>query len=154
MIFEEILAIYQGSDGKATMGLYSQLGAYGPVGAMAVNVFRACKASERAKLYRGGGYRGQAYEKKDWSIGNLCDALRDHGEALGIVWGWGRDDRAVGFENVLYVDLPTGQISFHNAYRKDRCPDYGKPWDGMKGQAPTRICRWIATIFKTERVTL
>ncbi len=148
--FEEVLGIYTGSNGDATRALYDRLALYGPRGDVALNAFRACKASERAKVYRGGGYRGKAYERKDWSIGNLCDALKKHGGRLEILWGWGLDPKAIGFENVLYIDLPTGQISFHNSRRFEGCPNYPRDWDQAKSQAPTRICRWIATILERD----
>jgi hypothetical protein len=69
------LEIYAGSDGEATKRLYAELEALGLVGVIAMNLFRACKASARAKVYRGGGYRGMAYDKKQWSIGQLVEAL-------------------------------------------------------------------------------
>lgn len=150
MNFIEIMQVYEGSDGGATRALYDQLANYGPAGVVAMNLFRACKASERAKKYRGGGYRGMAYEKKDWSIGNLCEALRAHGTSLGIVWGWGRDEGTIGFEDVLYIELPAGQCSFHNGRRCAECPDYTKSWDGVRLQAPTRICTWIKDILNNH----
>ena len=150
MNLPEIMAIYTGSDGEATKALYDTLNAVGPAGEVATNVFRTCKNSERAKKYRGGGYRGMAYERKDWAIGNLCTILNKHGAALGITWGWGRDPRSVGFEDVLYIDLPTGQISFHNGRRFPNCPDYTKEWDRAIGTAPTRICTWIHQILASN----
>lgn len=151
MTFIELMQVYTGSDGDATKALYERLKAFGPAGIVATNLFRACKASERAKQYRGGGYRGMAYEKKSWSIGNLSAALRDHAGTLGITWGWGKDAKAVNFEYVVYIDLPTGQISFHNNGRFDG-PAYDKPWDGVKEQAPTRICQWIKKILEQEKM--
>lgn len=142
----ELMQIYLGSDGDATKALYAELGHFGPAGDVGINLFRACKTSERAKKYRGGGYRGMAYEKKNWSIENLCRAMEQHSMPLGLRFGWGRDDIAVGFENVLYVDLPTGQVSFHSATRATG-PDYPFAWDGQRGQAPHRICTWIARLF-------
>lgn len=147
--FASIMAIYTGSNGDATRGLYFSLEKLGPAGIMAVNIFRACKASERAKKYRGGGYRVEAYQKKDWSLGNLCDALNDHANRFEITWGWGTDPKAIGYEHVLYIDLPTGQMSFHNA-RRISGPDYQGKWDEVRDQGPTRICRWIDTLFNGE----
>lgn len=150
--FIDIMQVYDGSNGDATKALYARLDKQGAAGIVAMNLFRACKASARAKVYRGGGYRGMAYEKKDWSLGNLCQALRKDAEALGVRWGWGLDAKAIGFEHVLYIDMPTGQCSFHNARRHDGCPDYHGEWDKVREMAPTRICQWIVKILQKEMV--
>jgi hypothetical protein len=142
----EIIAIYQGSDGEATKALYARLEKLGPIGAIAVNLFRAQKASERAKVYRGGGYRGMAYDRKEWAIENLCTALSAHAAGAGLVWGWGIDDKQPVHKRVLYVDLPTGQVSFHCASSSPG-PDYPGQWDGMPGQSPDRILRWIGRLL-------
>ncbi len=149
----EIMKVYEGSNGDDTKALYEKLKAHGALGIVATNLFRACKASERAKKYRGGGYRGMAYEKKDWSIGNLCEALRANAVHLNVTWGWGKDAKAIGFEDVLYVEIPgIGQVSFHNARRFENCPDYPAGWDGKAGLGPTRICSWIAKIFDQANI--
>jgi hypothetical protein len=151
--FIDIMQVYDGSNGDATKALYARLEKLGPAGVVAMNLFRACKASARAKVYRGGGYRGMAYEKKDWSLGNLCQALRKDAEVLNIVWGWGLDPSAVGYEHVLYIEIPGGgQVSFHNARRHDGCPDYPSEWDKVREMAPTRICQWIVKILQQELV--
>lgn len=142
----QILAVYDGSNGDITKALYAELQAIGPAGFIAMNLFRAQKCSARAKVYRGGGYKGMAYDRKNWSLGLLCEALERHGADLGIQWGWSRDPAAIGFENVLYVDLPTGQVSFHNDGRKTG-PDYRMAWDGIKGAGTDRICRWVRDVL-------
>jgi hypothetical protein len=103
----EVIRIYQGSDGDATRALYTRLEALGIAGEIAVNVFRATKASERAKVYRGGGYRGMAYDRKQWAMANLCQALAGHAAEADIAWGWGEDPATPAYSHVLYVDLPT-----------------------------------------------
>lgn len=106
------LEIYAGSNGDATKALYARLETLGPIGIVALNLFRAQKASARAKVYRGGGFRGKAYDKKNWSLENLCTALE---AATPFEWGW-KEDSAQEFHRwVLYVELPTGQVSFHSA---------------------------------------
>lgn len=142
---------YNGSNGSATVAVYERLKAIGPRGEIAMNLFRACKCSERAKQYRGGNaqgsYRSQAYARKDWSIGQLADILAQHAEREGITWGWGWDDKAPGFESVLYVDLPEfGQVSFHNRVRHAG-PDYTKPWDGIRGLGASRIIRFACAVL-------
>ncbi len=151
-----VIEVYNGSNGEATKALYETMSANGPAGVIATNVFRAVKCSARAKVYRGGNghgsYRDQAYERKQWSIRNLCEALRmDASLVLSGGWGWGIDEqlRAEGSPHyhVLYVDLPTGQVSFHTDQRESG-PDYGKPWDGVRGKGPERVCRWCADILE------
>jgi hypothetical protein len=148
-----VLSVYQGSDGDATKALYARLTAEcGVAGAVAVNLMRATKASERAKLYRGGArgkgsYRGMAYDKKAWAMGELAGILVAHSAELNISWGWGVDRLQPVHSDVLYVDLPTGQVSFHTSYR-DKGPDYSKEWDGVKGVGPTRVCTWVASLLE------
>lgn len=123
--------IYDGSDGEATKALYRELEALGPIGIIAVNLFRAHKTSARAKMYGRSKYRGMSYDKKDWSLNNLVSALVEHGTSLGITFGWKQDPNTPGYEWVLYVDLPTGQASFHTSHRGEG-PDYTLEWDGEK----------------------
>lgn len=147
-----VLRVYRGSNGDATKALYAELEKIGPAGIIAVNLFRAQKASERAKVYRR-GFKGAAYEKKQWSMDNLASALGVHAPALGFIWGWGKDEKQPFHTHVLYVDLPTGQVSFHAADR-GAGPDYPKLWDGMPGQSPDRICRWVGRLLaQHERET-
>lgn len=148
----EVAAVYNGSDGDATIALYQRLNALGPIGNVAVNVFRAQKASERAKVYRGGrggqSYRAMAYEKKRWSMETLCEALTKH-RSLGLVWGWAVDPNQEVHRHILYVELPTGQVSWHTDQRASG-PDYAGAWDQAVGTAPHRICAWLAQILEGE----
>jgi hypothetical protein len=50
----DVHAIYGASDGPATRALFSLLKRHGINGQLANALFRACKSSERAKVYRGG----------------------------------------------------------------------------------------------------
>jgi hypothetical protein len=146
-VLAEVLSVYRGSDGDKTRALYGRLETLGPDGALAVNLFRAQKASERAKVYRGGvagrgSYSGMAYDRKQWATDNLCAALA----GAGLGWGWGVDSKQPVHRHVLYVDLPTGQISFHAAARGIG-PDYPGEWDGVPGQSADRILRWCARLL-------
>lgn len=141
-----IMQVYAGSNGEATKALYARLEPLGPAGAVAVNLFRAHKASARAKVYRGGGHRGRAYDKKQWSLDNVAEILAEHAGALGIVWGWKVDPLQSFHRWVIYVDLPTGQVSFHAAARGEG-PDYQGEWDGSREQGPTRICRYVQAVL-------
>ncbi len=150
-ILTEVLRIYQGSDGESTKALYTRLERLGCIDAIATNLFRAQKASERAKAYRGRRYKDAAYDKKQWSIDNLCAALIEHAEAAGLTWGWGGDDKQPVHRHVVYIDLPTGQVSFHSPMR-GAGPDYRGQWDGMPGQSPDRILRWIGRVLESSRL--
>jgi hypothetical protein len=144
-----ILSIFEGSDARATIALYEDLQALGDTGHIGVELFRAQKASSRAKVYRGGGFKGKAYDKKQWAMNNLAQSLATHN---GFSWGW-KQDPAQEFHNwVLYVDLPTGQVSFHAATRGEG-QIYPGDWDGVKNMSPTRICRFIADLFANSNAT-
>lgn len=150
----DVQTIYDGSDGDATRALYLRLLEHGQIGDVAVNLLRACKASERAKKYRGGNghgsYRSQAYGKKDWALNELCRSLVVYADDLGIAWGWGRDPKAIGFEDVLYVDVPgSGQVSFHTSSRKDG-PDYPGDWDGARGEGASRIIKFANAVLNGD----
>lgn len=147
---DQVYRTYSGSDGEATKALYAQLEQLGPVGIVAVNLFRACKTSERAKEYRRGAHRHEAYGRKNWSLENLSKVLTEHAAALKIVWGWGYDEKTIAFEHVLYVEIPNiGQLSFHCGERFEG-PDYPGEWDGMKGSGPGRICVWAARLLEQK----
>jgi hypothetical protein len=148
----EIFEVYDGSDGERTKALYAELEGHGPGGIVALNLFRAAKNSGRAKVYRGGqrgqgSYRRMAYDRKEWALGNLTRALGEHAAALGIGWGWGVDPAQEFHRDVLYVDLPTGQVSFHTAGR-GAGPDYPGAWDGQRGATPQRICSFIVQLLE------
>jgi len=127
--------IYEGSDGAATRAYYAELEKRGPLGFIAMNLFRAQKCSSRAKKYHGGirgvgSFREMAYERKAWSMGLLCKALNQHAVDLGLTWGWARDPLQAMNQWVLYLDLPEGQVSFHSPVRGEG-PPYERPWDGL-----------------------
>ena len=72
------------------MGHSLGLEVLGLAGVLAVKLFRAQKASERAKVYRGSRFKGAAYDRKQWSMDNLCAAPTSADE-LDIAWGWGEE---------------------------------------------------------------
>jgi len=146
-----VQAIYDGSDGEATKALYARLAAMGPAGELAVNLFRAQKSSSRAKVYRGGvrgrgSYKAMAYDKKGWAMSNLCAILAQHAPALGVRYGWQHDDHTAGYAWILYVDISTGQVSFHSPSR-GAGPDYVGRWDGVLGVSADRIVRWCEELL-------
>lgn len=137
-------AIYEGSNGDATKALYTKLETLGPTGVIAMNLFRAQKCSTRAKAYSR-RYKADAYDRKNWSMGLLCKALTESASALGIEWGWKQDPHQEFHNWVLYVEIPTGQVSFHAANRMC-AKDYAGEWDGS-GLSAERIVRWTQQIL-------
>jgi hypothetical protein len=144
-----VLFTYQASHADRTSDLYVKLTTIGPMGVVAMNLFRAQKASERAKQYSR-RYKGEAYGKKQWSMDNACKALLEHGG--DFVWGWGIDPKQPVHCHVLYVDLPTGQVSFHSEFR-GAGPDYQGEWDGEEGASPQRIVTWCAQLLDAAGIT-
>ncbi len=140
--------IYATSDGELTQRYYAALSARGLIGFVAMNLFRAQKCSTRAKLYRGGGYKGEAYERKNWSMGNLAHALALNAAQLGIPFGWKEDPAQAFHKWVLYIDLPTGQVSFHAAPRGEG-PDYPGEWDGAR-LSDTRILAFCDLVYALD----
>lgn len=148
---DDVYAIYEGSNGEATKALYAHLAALGAQGAIAVELFRAQKASARAKAYRGGvrgrgSYRSIAYDRKSWALNNLAVALSCSAAEVGIVWGWGVDAKEPVHRHVLYVELSTGQVSFHSGERYAG-PDYPGEWDGVRDASVGRILSWVRRIL-------
>lgn len=125
------LDVYTGSDGEVTKAYYAELEKFDSIGLVALNLFRAQKCSKRAKGYRRRAHKESAYDRKNWSLEQLCQVLKLRGAELGIGYGWKQDLKTIGFEWVLYVDLPQGQVSFHSAVRLEG-PDYAGDWDKTK----------------------
>lgn len=146
------IEVYQGSDGAVTTAYYKDLEKLGPIGVVAMNLFRAQKCSARAKLYRGGirgkgSYKSMAYERKAWSMEKLSEVLVEHGAKLAIRWGWKQDPNVLFGEQeswVLYVDLPQGQVSFHNRV-KYAGQIYPSEWDGFRASCDRILafCDWV-----------
>ena len=123
--------VFDQSDGDVTRAYYQELNR-GPVGAIAMNLFRAQKTSTRAKRYRGRRFKSAAYDVKSYSMSQLSAVLTASAGELGIQWGWKRDPKTVFGEEsswVLYVNIPHGQVSFHSPCRGIG-PEYPGSWDG------------------------
>lgn len=145
--------VYEGSDGAITKRYYADLAKHGGIGVIAINLFRAQKSSARAKVYRGGirgqgSYRGMAYDKKAWSLAQLCTTLQQSASECGAEYGWKRDPASPMVPWVLYVDLPEGfgQVSFH-ALERGPGPDYPGEWDGKRASAE-RICAFCDSVLR------
>jgi hypothetical protein len=146
----QLLEIYGGSDGDATKELYDALEDMGPEGHIATNLFRAHKASARAKSYRG-RFKGMAYDRKEWALQNLITALDSNAEGIGLKWGWGNDLAQEFHKWVIYIDLPSGQVSYHTQ-RRGFGPTYLGIWDGVKHAGAVRICIWIESLLTGKPV--
>jgi len=149
--------IYEGSNGEATTGLYKRLFKLGSIGEIAVYLFRACKTSERAKVYRGGisgkgSYRSMSYDRKNDSLEKLCNVLTNCADKYEITWGWKKDYRQEKHSWVLYVDLHgIGQMSFHSETRYIGPKYYGK-WDG-KSESAKNVITFVDRVlneYKTD----
>ncbi len=120
-------SVFNQNDGEVTKAYYATMNGKGYQGMLAVALFRAQKRSTAAKKYRGRQYKNAAYDVKKWSIDQVCGVLLSWLGFESITWGWGRDHKAPGFTWVLYVDLPTGQCSFHSRER-GKGPAYNGHW--------------------------
>jgi len=135
------MSVFEQNNGDVTKEYYAEMNAKGLPGQLAVALFRAQKRSTAAKKYRGRKYKGAAYDVKNWSMSEVCRIL-DTMSAFEMApkRGWKQDPKTVGYEWVLYVELPTGQCSFHSAQRLNG-PDYTGDWDGL-ALSIERICRY------------
>lgn len=146
---------YIGSDATKTRALCAQLEKLGPNGIVASRLFRAQKASERAKKYRGGikgvgSYKALAYAKKNETLQELARSLY----LTKFAWGWKQDPAAPGPHKwVIYVDLPSGQVSFHSEKRYIG-PNYEGDWDGIRGVGPRRICDYCERLLHAEALRM
>lgn len=152
------LDIYKGSNGELTRSYYAELLNRGHLGMIAMNLFRAQKSSERAKVYRGGirgqgSFRGMAYERKGYAMEMLCAKLASDDAGFDINFGWKKDPKTMlhGDEAwVLYVDLPTGQVSFHSTVRYAG-PDYQGEWDGQRASVE-RVLAFCDAVMEAQPI--
>lgn len=147
--------VFEASDAEATRALYRALEQRGRIGVVAMNLLRAQKASDRAKVYRGRRFVDAAYERKAWAMGQLCDVLEQNRQAgLMGIWGWKLDpEPPPAIPWVLYVELPTGQVSFH-ARERGIGPDFPGEWDGARGLSAARIIAWAQSVLALPFETL
>ena len=147
------LKAFSSSDGSFVTSLTADLCRRGASGAVACTLFRAFNNSQRAKKVRRRSYgksRNERYSQKNESLTNLSSAI----EAFrpDLVWGWKKDYSTPGFEWVIYVELPTGQVSFHSRNRGNG-PDYAGDWDGERATRE-RIAEWCGQLLQEEPGTM
>lgn len=147
--------VYDGSNGAETRRLYDRLCACGAMGALASALFKAQKASRRAKRYgpfagrAGRSFRDMSYDRKGDALREVCRLLLADGARLGIRFGWKEDPHAGENKFVLYVETPFGQVSFHAPERGDG-PDYPGEWDGARA-SEERIIRFAQSVLDAAR---
>ena len=145
----EVANAYYGSHSGKSRSVCARMERAAAVGVVAAELYRAQKASSRAKVYRGKvsdngpKYRDLAYTRKDDAIRAVTYALAEPGHDL--TWGWGVDSAQPTYQDVLYIDLPTGQVSFHAAARYDG-PDYPGEWDRTHA-SETRIIDFCQSVY-------
>ena len=148
-----VYTAYDGSNGGYTRAVLKQLEKRGAEGWIAAMLFRAQKASTRAKQYRGRRgrngptYRELAYEKKGEALEALCDALQT--VQHDYVWGWGTDEAMAHASDVLYINLPEGQVSFHSTERYEG-PRYRRKWDGQHLSEDRILKRCASAMYAPE----
>lgn len=132
------MEVFAQNNGEVTKAYYAELDAIGPMGKVCTALLRAQKRSDAAKRYRARKHTESAYGVKNWSINELTRLMLEHASLLGIRWGWKKDRNTPGYEWVIYVDTPNGQVSFHSPYRGSG-PQYEGRWDGIRGIGRYRI---------------
>jgi hypothetical protein len=130
-------------DDESLMVLALTLEGHGPTGEIASFMLRAQIYSDAAKSADTRSDAQDIYSRKNWAMQRLYFALKAHAASAGLEWGWGPDPDTRYYPHVLYVDVPTGQISFHSPWGGQ--PQYTKSWDGS-GDTRERIIAWAQTI--------
>jgi hypothetical protein len=144
--------IFKQNDGEVTKAYYAELNGKGPLGELAVALFRAQKRSTAAKKYRRGKFRHAAYDVKNWSLSEVCRILDSMFTTEEFNWGWQEDQNTPGFSWVLYVDLPGfGQASFHSAERL-KGPDFAGKWSGVHGESERAILGFCDIVMEPQMV--
>ncbi len=135
---------------EITSGVYQALQAHGTLGYVALNLFRASQCNLDVKQTTGRRLSREAYERKIWSISLLAETLKQHADKLHLQWGWSVDEAEPRFKHILFVELPTGQVSF-NTDKRSLGPKLKANLDGQKGQSGVRICEFVTQILTGEK---
>jgi hypothetical protein len=144
---------YDGSNGEETKRLLKRLQKCGQLGRLAAQLFRVQKSSSRAKRYRRGSgvrrndgsklsYRDLSYDHKGKCLKTLCEMLT--ADSCDLEWGWKPDPSNPIAPNILYVETPIGQVSFHSPNRYEG-PDFLGEWDRLIGseQRIVQFCQEV-----------
>ena len=145
---------YHESDASRTKRLLRALTATGQLGRIASDLFRAQKSSARARSI-------EAVSTGDpripsWPTGaraRCWPLFAKRWSRMPRVWSGAGARTLPGIfaRWVLYVELPTGQVSFHSPDRLDG-PVYPGAWDGMRDASAGRILRLCDQILKNRPI--
>lgn len=135
--------VFKQRDGEATVTLCIELSKRGLLGAAAVCLYQAQYSSARAKTYRRRS-KGYSYERKNIALMRMPRWL----ERSSIEYGWGFDATSKNYENVLYVELATGQCSFHSSERGDG-PEFKGRWN-PEVDSMTSVFRFCDQVLSLE----
>lgn len=96
-----------------------------------------------------------AYTERNKLVVLLANLAIERGYPAGLYWDKTQEPE---WNNVVIIDLPTGQISFHVGLRDgtssqlETLPKYTGEWDGHTTDAKwERVREWI-NLMKTQRV--
>lgn len=143
---------FHGSNASATMRLFDELLRLDENGQLACLLFKALKASVRAKVYRGWAddgrsFRSLSYDRKGEALSSLAEFLDCVGSGADV-WGWKIDPHANHSNHwVLYLELPDGQVSFHSP-KRFAGPDFLGEWDGVLGASEERVIRFCESVLR------
>ncbi len=132
--------VFNKRDGNATVALCVELSKRGLLSAAAVCLYQAQYSSARAKTYRRRS-KGYSYERKNTALMRMPRWL----SRADIHYGWGYDATSKNYEHVLYVELATGQCSFHSSERGDG-PEFKGSWN-LEVDSMTSVFRFCDQVL-------
>lgn len=135
--------VFRKRDGNLTVSLCVELAKRGLLGAAAVCLYQAQYSSARAKTYRRSSKR-VSYERKNIALMRMPRWL----SRADIAYGWGYDATSKNYEHVLYVELATGQCSFHSSERGDG-PEFSGKWDSQ-GNSLTSVFAFCDSVLSLQ----
>ena len=106
------------SDAPLSRSLCRDLDSKGPIGQLASLLFKAEKAAMQAKSYVGKApvsgrpYRNYSQDRMREMLAKAVSLLDAHAVAMGVTWGWSRNDAPGKPPWILCIDLPTGQVTY------------------------------------------
>lgn len=139
------------SNAPLSRRLCKELDSMGLMGELASLLFKAQKANEQAKSYRGkapvsrrpyGDYSKDRMQEMLKKASYLLDA---HATTMGVSWGWSVDDKPNRPPWVFCIDLPTGQVVYRLPYRGIG-PDYESGF-GSEFSNDHRIAEFCAGVL-------
>lgn len=112
----------------------------GDAGLIAELLLRLVVATERRRPHKLARDDIASHRRRQ-VIDGLCRALLVD---MRLRWGWKTDPSRVFDDQLLYVDLPTGQVHFRDS-RRGPGPEYAAEWDGTN-DAGRRVRRFAEAV--------